>query len=150
MDLQRGTFSLYGLTFGPDTTARQVYDTLGEKLRGTLLPDGTGVLRLREPLLLGQTRWRVELDFLGGKPERAVLFPLLPDAPAPRKEAEAARRAFCDGLLRDTLGEPDRRTDGCTLYRRPYGTACAVSEEDPRGAASLGCLVLTYGGGEAR
>lgn len=148
MDLQKGTFSLCGLEFGPDATAHQVYDTLRDKLRGTLLPDGTGVLRLRDPLPLGETSWRVELDFLRDKPERAVLYPLLPDAPASRKEAESVRRAFCDGLLRKTLGEPDRRTDGCTLYRRPYGTACAVSDRDPRGTASLGCLVLTYGGGE--
>lgn len=148
MDLQKGTLSLCGLEFGPATTAHQVYDALRDKLRGTLLPEGTGVLRLRDPLPLGKIRWRVELEFLQDRPQRAMLWPLLPDAPAPRKEAEAARRAFCDALLRDTLGEPDQHTDGCTLYRRPYGTVCAVSEQDPRGAASRGCLVLTYSGGE--
>lgn len=150
MDLQKGTFSLCGLEFGPATTAHQVYDTLRNKLQGTLLPEGTGVLRLRDPLPLGKIYWRVELDFQQDRLQRAMFWPLLPDAPASRKEAEAVRRVFCDEQLRKALGEPDWHTDGCTLYRRPYGTACAISEQDPRGAASLGCLVLTYDGGEGR
>lgn len=148
MDLQTGTFSLENFPFGPDTDARALYDALANRLRGALLPDGSGVLRLRDPVPLAGTEWRVELDFLRGKPQRAVLRPLLPDAPAARREAEDARRAFCDRLLRDALGQPDSRTEGCTLYRRPYGTVCAVSDTDPRGMALLGCLVLTYGGGE--
>lgn len=150
MDLQKGTFSLCGLDFGPDTAAETVRHALAGRLRGSLLPDGSGVLRLRDPLPLDGTDWRVELDFLKGAPARAVLYPMLPDAPAARAEAEAARRAFCDRLLREALGEPDRRTADCTLYILPYGTACAVSETDPRGAASLGCLVLTYVGGDGR
>lgn len=145
MDLQSGTFSLCGLEFTPATTGHQVYDALRDKLWGSLMPDGTGVLHLQDPLRLWDVSWRVELDFLDDKPERVIFYPLLSNAPTARKEAEDARRAFCDELLRRKLGEPDQHTAGYTLYRRPYGAVCAVSEQDPRGAASLGCLVLMYG-----
>ena len=139
MDLQTGTFSLENFPFGPDTDARALYDALANRLRGALLPDGSGVLRLRDPVPLAGTEWRVELDFLRGKPQRAVLRPLLPDAPAARREAEDARR----GLLRQAA--PGRPGASLTAAPKaapstaaPTATVCAVSDTDPRGMASAG------------